>query len=145
MFRIADTLIVALLVAVLAMGVTGCEKTGETAQAAGGEGGIELLEGTTANFDELVLKSEVPVLLDFTATWCPPCRSLHPNLEQVAKVYPDTVRVVQVDVDKNRELAQRYKIRSIPALFVIKDGKTVEQEVGYKSVHDLKQMLGPHL
>jgi len=140
--------------ALVAVGVSGCEKQEVQPQTTDGDSGGssesgrggEILTGTTGNFDELVLQSRVPVLVDFGADWCPPCRQLHPELEQVARAYPaTTLKVVQVDVDRNRALAQRYRISSIPALFVIKNGQTVDEAVGYRSAADLKRMVGRHL
>lgn len=139
-------LVVVLLAAVTALvvGGTGCRSAGAGTQPAA-EGDATILQATTANFDELVLGSDVPVLLDFTASWCPPCRAMHPNLEQLALADPGKLKVVQVDVDRNRELTARYRISSIPALFVIKGGQTVDQTVGYQSVEQLKALVGRHL
>jgi thioredoxin 1 len=84
---------------------------------------------TSATFDERVLKSDKPVLVDFYAEWCNPCRELTPLLEEFASEHPE-VRVVKVNVDDNRELAQRYNAMTIPLLLVIRDGKVVKTSVG---------------
>lgn len=76
-------------------------------------------------------------LVDFSATWCGPCRMLEPNLEEVSKEY----NVLQVDIDKFMELAEAYSIFSVPTLMVFKDGKLVEQAVGYRSVDEIKKLM----
>ena len=138
----------------LVLAVTGCEKSGKsdsetaqppttTADDVSSDG--EVLSADASNFEELVLNSPVPVLLDCFTNWCPPCHMLHPNLEEIAEEYAGQLRVVQVDVDKNQQVAQRYNVRSIPALFVIRDGDVVDRSVGYMSVDQLKKLIGPHL
>lgn len=104
-----------------------------------------LVSATEADFDQVALKSQVPVLVDFYADWCPPCRKLHPNLEELAHAYPDQLRVVQVNVDRSPQLARRYGIQAIPALFVIKGGREVARAEGYQSIEQLKALVGPHL
>jgi thioredoxin 1 len=93
-----------------------------------------------ANFDGLVLNSNVPVLVDFYADWCGPCRAVAPVLEELARETPDA-RVVKVDVDQNPQLASRYGISSIPSLLVFRDGQIVGEHVGLASKDHLKSLL----
>ena len=96
---------------------------------------------TDANYEELVLKSKVPVVLDFWAYWCGPCRRLAPELESVAKEYRGRIRVGKVNVDENPALCARFMISGIPALFKIKDGAIVARTVGYQTAEELKGRL----
>lgn len=93
------------------------------------------------NFAELVLNSDVPVLVDFYADWCGPCRRIAPVLEELARETPDA-RIVKVNVDRSPPLAARYGIDSIPSLKVFEDGKVVDEQVGLASKVRLKAMLG---
>ena len=86
-------------------------------------------EITSADFEEVVLKSEKPVLVDFNATWCGPCRMLKPTLDQIAAERPD-VAVLGVDIDENMDLAEEYGVFSIPCLVLFKDGAEVDRSVG---------------
>ncbi len=81
-----------------------------------------------SNFDDHI--AEGTIILDFYADWCAPCRMIGPVLEQITEENPD-IKIVKVDVDNNMELAQRYGVRGIPALFVLKEGKTVAQRAGF--------------
>ena len=92
------------------------------------------------DFDKKVLKSDIPVLVDFYADWCGPCRLLAPTLEQLARELPD-VKVVKIDVDRSQELAARYRINAIPSLLVIKKGKVTAKHVGLANKDALKQLL----
>ena len=90
---------------------------------------MAIREITEADFEEVVLKAGKPVLVDFNATWCGPCRMLKPTLEAVAAERPD-VEIVGVDVDENMDLAQEYEVYSIPCLVLFKDGAEADRSVG---------------
>jgi thioredoxin 1 len=83
-----------------------------------------------ASFKSEVLDSTVPVLVDFWATWCAPCRAIAPTLEELATQYKGKVKIAKVDVDENQQVAQQFGIRSIPTLLLFKGGKVVDQLVG---------------
>lgn len=83
-----------------------------------------------STFKNEVLDSNVPVLVDFWATWCAPCRAIAPALEELATQYKGKVKIAKVDVDENQQVAQQYGIRSIPTLLLFKGGKVVDQLVG---------------
>ena len=100
---------------------------------------------TSSDFEEKVLKSDVPVLVDFFATWCGPCRMIAPAVEEVAADFEGRAVVGKVDVDEQTELARRFGIMSIPTLIVMKDGKVVEQAVGARGKADIAAMLERHL
>ena len=102
---------------------------------------MAIQEITGADFEEVVLKSEKPVLVDFNATWCGPCRMLKPILESVAAERPD-VTVVGVDIDENMELAEEYGVFSIPCLVLFKDGAEADRTVGLVPKEALEQFLG---
>jgi thioredoxin 1 len=90
----------------------------------------ENLAVTSNEFNENVLSSDVPVLVDFWAEWCGPCKAIGPSVEQLAAEYAGRAKVVKVDVDREGELATRYGVMSIPALLVFKGGKVVDSMVG---------------
>ena len=97
---------------------------------------------TAVNFEQEVLKSDLPVLVDFWATWCPPCRMLGPVVSKIAEEYEGIIKVGKVNVDEEGELAQRFGIMSIPLVILFKDGKAVKQSLGYKPIDALKAELG---
>ena len=86
--------------------------------------------GTDDNFESEVINSDQPVLVDFWATWCGPCRTIAPTIEEIASDYDGKAKVVKLDVDNNPQTAMKYGIRSIPSLLFFKDGKPVDQMVG---------------
>jgi len=90
-----------------------------------------IVEVSDANFDQEVLKSEQPVLVDFWAAWCGPCKALAPTVDEVATQYAGKLKVAKMDVDRNQATPMRYGIRGIPALLLFKGGKVADQIVGY--------------
>lgn len=93
--------------------------------------GVGVLEINDANFDQEVLQSEQPVLVDFWATWCGPCRAIAPSVDAIAAAYAGKLKVTKVNVDQNGAAPSRYGIRGIPALLLFKGGKVVDQITGY--------------
>ena len=88
------------------------------------------LEITDATFEETVLKSDKPVMVDFWAAWCGPCRMVGPIIEQISEEYTEKAVVGKVDVDANQEFAAKYGVRNIPTVLVFKDGEVVGRQVG---------------
>ncbi len=104
-----------------------------------------ILEITDANFDQTVLKSDRPVIIDFWAAWCGPCRALAPIVDELAKQYGGKVVVGKMDVDKNTATPQRYGVRGIPTLLVFKGGQVREQIVGYVPKETIEKALDKNL
>ena len=100
-----------------------------------------LIEFTDDNFDTEVLKSDLPVLVDFWAEWCGPCKMIAPIVEEIAGDYAGKVKVGKVNVDFNNQVAMQYGIRGIPALLVFKDGSVANQIVGAVPKNNITQIL----
>ena len=101
---------------------------------------MSVIAVNSENFESVVLKSDKTVLVDFWAGWCGPCKMLAPVLENLAESRPE-VTVAKVNVDENPELAMVYRISAIPALMVFKDGKVVNQSVGFQSRESLEELV----
>ena len=104
-----------------------------------------MVEVTDQNFDNQVLKSAQPVLVDFWAPWCAPCRMIAPAVEAVAEQFAGKALVVKVNVDDNQGIAGRYNIRGIPTLLLFKDGQVREQIVGATSKDNIAKMVEKHV
>ncbi len=104
-----------------------------------------IFEVTDANFDQAVLNSDQPVLVDFWAAWCGPCRALAPIVDELANSYNGKIKVGKMDVDRNSATPQRYGIRGIPTLLVFKGGQVQEQIVGYVAKETIEKALEKHI
>lgn len=103
--------------------------------------GKNTLSVNDLNFDDVVLKSDVPVLVDFTATWCGPCRQVSPLVDQLADEYAGRAKVTKIDIDESPSVTTRFGIRGVPTLLVFKGGQVVQQQVGAAAKSKLAEML----
>jgi len=106
---------------------------------------MSLVHITDAEFETEVLQSGVPVLVDFWAEWCGPCKAIAPVLDELAGDYAGKLQIAKLDVDANPQVAQRFNVRSIPTLILFKDGEVGAQHVGATSKQQLKSFLDSHL
>jgi thioredoxin 1 len=104
-----------------------------------------IFEVTDLNFDQEVLGSDQPVMVDFWAAWCGPCRALAPIVDEIAKSYTGKVKIGKMDVDKNMATPQRYGVRGIPTLLIFKGGQVREQIVGYVPKETIQKALDKNL
>lgn len=100
---------------------------------------------TTNSFQDEVLNSDQPVLVDFWATWCSPCKMLSPLVDQIADEYAGKLKVTKIDADENGDIAMRYQVQGLPTLALFKNGQLVERIVGYKPKAFLVDKIAPHL
>jgi thioredoxin 1 len=105
--------------------------------------GVETIDSAT--FDETVASSDLPVLVDFWAEWCGPCKAIAPILEEVADEHGDRVRIAKLNVDENPDLARRFDVMSIPTLILFKEGVPEARLVGAKGKNQLVQEISAHL
>lgn len=93
-----------------------------------------------SDFNEII-KAETPVLLDFYADWCGPCQTMHPIVDEIKHLYGDKLRVLKINVDKNQQVSQRFKIQSIPTFLLFKSGEIEWRSAGIQSRNDLKKVI----
>ncbi len=104
-----------------------------------------VIEGTDFNFEQEVLKSDVPVLVDFWAPWCGPCRMVSPIVEQIATEYEGKLKVVKLNTDENQDVAIRYGIRSIPTLGIFNNGQVVDGIIGAVPKQMIENKIKPFI
>jgi thioredoxin 1 len=104
-----------------------------------------IIEGSDAGFEQLVLKSELPVLVDFWAPWCAPCRMIAPVLEEVARTYQGRLQVVKVNVDDNPQSSQTYGVMAIPTLMLFKGGEVRDKAVGVVPKEKIETLIAAHV
>lgn len=94
---------------------------------------------------EEIIKSDKPVLIDFFATWCGPCKMMHPVLEELHEKLGDKVRIIKIDIDKNQDLSMQQGVRSVPTLMIYKNGERLWRESGYRPASELESVLNQYL
>lgn len=103
--------------------------------------GENTIDVSDSNFESMVLKSEIPALVDFWASWCAPCKAIAPIVDEMAAAYSGKVRVAKMNVDDNPSTPGRYGVRGIPTLILFKDGKVVDQLVGAVPKDQVKELI----
>ncbi len=104
-----------------------------------------MIEVNETNFDEVVAQSDVPVLADFWAPWCGPCKALTPTIEKIASEYEGKIKVVKINIDESPALAGKFSVMSIPTVILFKDGEVKEQTVGLVNKSKLTEKIDPYL
>lgn len=104
---------------------------------------IQVLDG--ASFQEFITHAKIPVLIDFWAPWCGPCKMIAPVIEEIAAEYAGKLQVAKLNVDENQSTASNFKVNSIPSLLIFKNGREIERTVGFKTKGDLKKLLDKYV
>ena len=104
-----------------------------------------IINTTDKSFEEDVISSQIPVLVDFWAEWCGPCKMIGPILEELENEMCDKIKIAKVDVDKNNQTAMKFSIRSIPTLILVKDGAVIAQHIGAASKSQLKEFINQNI
>ena len=105
---------------------------------------MAVIELTEENFEAEIVKSDKPVLVDFWASWCGPCKMMHPVLEQLKKDLGDGIRIIKLDVDENEDFSMQYNIQSVPTLMLFKKGEVVWRQSGAQTLNELKSIIAQH-
>jgi thioredoxin 1 len=98
-----------------------------------------------SNFNQVISETTIPILVDFWAEWCGPCKMIGPVVEEIASEFEGKVQVAKLDVDENQNTASNYKVVSIPTLILFKEGKEMERSIGYKNKDELRRLLNKYL
>jgi thioredoxin 1 len=106
---------------------------------------MELMQVDESDFEERVITSELPVLVDFTAVWCGPCKMLDPIVKELAQEWEGVVKVVKLDVDTNADLAMQYQVMGVPTLILFSNGQPLERLSGYQPKQRILAKMTPHL
>lgn len=106
---------------------------------------MNVAELTDTSFEQEVVKSDIPVIVDFFASWCGPCRMFAPIFEKMAENYAGVIKLVKVNVEENQEIAEKYGVRSIPTLILFVDGKPIATKVGAMTESQLKTFIETHI
>lgn len=125
--------------------LAGCSQSPPPAPVAPVPVGVAIPTGMPNDvwFHDNVLKSDVPVLVDFTATWCGPCKAMKPYLHEIEKAYGSRLKVVEIDIDEHEYLAAHFQVTGIPRLMLIKDGKIAADDVGGRSYNEIVSLIKP--